>query len=425
MSTIDGMKPTGDFSPKSAISKTAEEAKAPEAPASEPKDKATIGERILDVPRKAIGAVVGTATAGVAAATNLIPSFVEGGVRGTEPGHKAGAYGVVSVLEYGALGATGGAITFGPLGALIGGAGGLVVGGLRQAIYYATDSDDRVKDAIGKDVDKAVSDNVPTDNKRHDVARDFTEGAFVGAKAGVVEGAKVGFDEGTGVVDGLFEGMKGIGTVITGSYPSPAQPTKAPGSDESVLKKVLKLPKKALEVTVGIASGAVGAVMATPQGVVQGVRDSVKLAGGEQIGDEYAVRSDAKLFRRLTVLEAMATGAAVGFMTSGIVGAGIGVVTGLIGGAIIARFERKGHADVEIAKGISNAMEFVHGDNEKTGSGMHDKVRDTIEGVVTGTAAGMKEGFRAGYEGGKGAVDGVIEGVAGVISGIIGGVSGK
>ncbi|MCE1247214.1 MAG: hypothetical protein LWY06_11265 [Firmicutes bacterium] len=405
---------------------TSQIAKKEEAVQAEPKDKVQIS-KAREVFEKVVGSPMGVIMAG----TDAVGGFLGGGVAGLGAGNSgsAAATGIGSALTAAGIGAAiGSAIATPVVGGIVGGIAGLAVSFL-SAVGGRGETFEKTADAISTKAKAAVSDNVPTESKVKDAARNFTEGALTGVGAGAVGGFKVGTNAGAGIVSGVIEGVKGAATAAVGKYEKPAEEKpvegEKPGFGKKVLNAILSAPRVIVGTAVGIAGGIAGMGMEAIDGALQGT----------VLGVTKQDSASAEFTRGLMRVETAIGGTVTGFAFGGPLGAAIGLGSGLVLGHIINKVEKKSGTDKEIAQGITDAVKYAKNDNtyedtsvkehstsEKT---TYEAVRDGIEGLATGTAAGMREGFKAGFSGGKGAVDGFVEGAKGIVSGIIGGVTGR
>lgn len=402
--TIEGIKLTGEIKPQSlqaAKPAQAEEEKAPQAGA----DKVTISDRketslgakILNIPKKAVGAVVGTAVAVADGAANILPGAVYGGFEAIDPKDGGGPFAVTKIAQLAVAGAVvGGLIVGGPLAIGLGALAGGVTGAASFLPYSGKDGK-KFSEAVENKVADAVKDNVPTGIKRRDVSRNFAEGMLTGGETAVKEGGRLGYHTGTGITDGAFEGIKGAGSALVGAYKD--APAETPKPDKTVWQTIASIPKTIIKTTVGLVTGTAGGAMTTLPGTVQGLHDGYEVATGHAVTgpDSHESRGNKKLLKAFVTVEGLAAGAAAGFVLGGPIGAGIGAVGGLVGGLIIRASLDKHEGDQRITDGISKAVDYAAKDNEKTASDAHDIIQGTLEGGLTGTVAGAREGFSEGF----------------------------
>lgn len=365
------------------------------------KDEPSVGKKIGKFVREAVEFPLGAAGAVAGGVTNVLPGTFQGVATrsGLETGH---------ILQGVALGAAGGVLLDAVLpggtviGGLIGGGVGLAASLVRVGMYHATDAADDIKTNVNSTVERYVDDNKHVKNDEvHEGMRDLIESIGVGGARGVAEGTKVGYSEGKGVTAGVMEGLKGAKDVVFGNYPvSTSEKEKLTAG--KVIGKVVKGP-------VALTSGVIGAVSSLPTGLVHGVKAGIGLSQGEELGSSD-LRSASKSVKFWTRLGTVGLGTAAGAVTiGGPWGIGAGLAAGLVGSAILAKLQKTGESDKEIARGILNAVNYAKNDNEDTGNKVYDTYRDTIESVFVGPLAGLREGFKAGYVGGEAAQDGVFE----------------
>jgi hypothetical protein len=399
----------------------------------------SLGKKIISFPGKVVKETVGFATGLVDSALGIIPSTTGGiqsalDARKPDPshnveGHKGDAeigYGIGYVLEAGAGGAVAGGLIAGPWGVAIGGVGGLVLGGVKMGVEYATGALKRVTDKIENSTFGPISDNTPTGDKMYDVGKDVGEGAIVGMKSGVAENFSLGREKGEGTISGLWEGTKG--TVKTLVHREPEPETPAPEKPPTMGEKfkdaalfVVGLPKEILKAAFGIAGGTVGAVLTAPQGLLDGLGQ-----GATHHGEVESIRFSSKLHKHMLRMETTLIGAAVGSAVGPlgtVAGAIAGAIGGLLVGTILNRIEKTTGTDKELVKNMENHLKREVADNKELSSPIASRHRDVIEGAMVGTAAGVKEGFNLGYDAGAGVVQGVADGVKGVAKGLKGAFS--
>jgi flagellar biosynthesis/type III secretory pathway protein FliH len=411
--TIEGIKLTGEVKQRdlAAVKAAPKEEAAPESgdkvTLSDDKKEPSVASKILNLPRKAVGAVVGTALAAADGVANVLPGAIFGGFEGVAPKDGSTSFAVAKVGQFLVGGAVaGGLIVGGPLAIALGAVGGGVLG-IASLLPYSGKDGERFSASVENRVADAVKDNVPTGIKRRDVSRNFAEGVLTGGETAVREGTKMGYHTGTGVTDGVFEGIKGAGSALVGAYqdapaPKPAEP------DKSVWQTIASIPKKIIKTTVGLATGTVGAALTAAPGTVQGLKDGYEASRGDKVSE--STYRDEKRLRRMIILESMAGGAALGFtFGTPLIGTAVGAVGGLITGVVISSSMNKDEADERIAKGVAKSIEHAAKDNEKTSSDAHDIIRGTIEGGMTGTVAGAREGFKEGFSKGAKTAEKVVD----------------
>ncbi len=391
----------------------------------EAQDSVSLESTILSMPAKAAGKVVGIASGTVEALLNVLPGIAGGLVESVDEGSGYGPLVAATILETTAAGAAAGSVFFGAPGAIGGGIGGVFYGLVNFGINQESGASPGMANRLSRAVKDGLSDNVPTGKKSRDVAKNLSEGAVLGTIVETKLGWSAGYEKGRGLVSGISEGAKGIGGIISGSIgPKPEEEKPAAegvdkqGAFRKAFTALLKVPLKAAEISTGLVSGTVGAVVTIPTALIQGIGEG---ATRQFDGDS----NSAYLFHRgMTFTGIVAATAAAGFMMAGPPGLLIGLGAGAAGGAVVARIQRKSGADKELAGNISQTLEAAASDNIETGSPVHDVTRNAVEGAMVGTAAGIKEGFRSGYQGGVGVVEGIAEGIGGVMC-AIGDIAGK
>jgi hypothetical protein len=365
------------------------------------KDQPSVGQKIGKFAREAVEFPIGAVGAVAGGATNLLPGTFQGVAKhgGLETGH---------ILQGVALGTAGGVLLDSVLpggaviGGLIGGGVGLAASLVRVGMYHATDTDDTIKSNINKTVERYLDDNKHAkDDDVHEGMRDLVESLGVGGARGLSEGIKVGYSEGKGVTSGVIEGLKGAKDVVLGNYPVITS-EKEKLTAGKVIGKVVKSP-------IALASGVIGAVSTLPTGLIHGTKAGIKLAQGDKL-DSRDLRDASRSVKLWTKVGTVGLGTAAGALAiGGPWGVGAGLAAGLVGSAILAKLQKTGESDKEIARGVLNAVNYAKSDNEQTGNKVYDGYRDTIESIFVGPLAGLREGFRVGYVGGEAAQDGVFE----------------
>jgi len=151
-------------------------------------------------------------------------------------------------LETAGLGAGVGYLaTGGTTGALIGAAGGVVLGGL--AYLAGKHRTEKFHEGVARAVVHAHSDNAKTDSKAYDLRRDATEGVLTGLAAAPREGFKEGYDVSKEVVDGAYEVSKDV--------------------VEAVAKGAVKVAKKVVHAVGEVGHFAGGMAKGTYEGVIK------------------------------------------------------------------------------------------------------------------------------------------------------------
>jgi len=399
----------------------------------------SLGKKIVLFPARAIKEAAGIAHGTVSAALGVIPSALGGiqaGLTTDKPdaanqveGHKGEAeagYGIGYALQIGAAGALAGGMMSGPWGVAIGGLGGLVLGGIKIAIDGATGALDRVDEKISQGIYNAIADNNPTGDKMYDAGKDIAEGGILGVKDGVIESFNLGREKGKATFDGLWEGTKGaVRTILSRDREAPtseeAKPQTFGEKFREAAKLVIGIPREILKAAFGTAAGTVGAVLAAPYGLIEGIGQ-----GATHKGDVERIEADKRTHKAILNTECVLIGAAAGAMGGpfGMIGGGIaGAVGGLLVGYILGRIEKATGTDKEIAENMTEHLRREVGDNKDLGSKVANGHRDVIEGAMVGTAAGIREGFGVGYDTGAGFVQGVSDSIVGVAKGLKGAFS--
>lgn len=186
---------------------------APQAPAQEPtppEEKKTVVEKIIEFPGNVIKVTAGTIVGLAAAPLHILPEAAKGlfeGVTNDKGGAELPFLGV-AYLQNAALGATGGFMVGGPLGAAIGGGGGVVYTAIASLISHKAGLVHKFMDEIETKVDKALKDNKGTGVEK--AFQGATEGAIIGGALGVKHGFQTGYDVGKGVVSGVVNVAEGV-----------------------------------------------------------------------------------------------------------------------------------------------------------------------------------------------------------------------
>jgi len=205
------MKYTGANMPKAAPKKTEEGVEAPKDEVVISKPKQSLARKIVRFPGKVIGTAVGGVTAAASAPLHILPGAVKGIQEGLTSEKGEGSEGLFHFTMWAqnlALGAGAGLMLGGPMGAVIGAGAAVVFSGVNTFIGERSGAYEKMVEDVEARVDKAVEDNVG--NKTKVMVQSAVEGSIIGGGEAFTEGAKVGYQAGKGIIEGVFAGVEGI-----------------------------------------------------------------------------------------------------------------------------------------------------------------------------------------------------------------------
>jgi hypothetical protein len=172
----------------------------------------SLGRKILELPKTAAKAVVGSAFAVASAALHTPAGTIEGMAEGLSPEQgriNTGWFTGVTLGEFALAGGASGLAIGGPVGMGIGAGIGLAVGLLNRAIEGKAGFPDRFCKKVEDAVYEAVKDN-HSDSKIRLATQNLTEGAITGTMVGFRESINEGYQAGSGVVDGVCDFLTGF-----------------------------------------------------------------------------------------------------------------------------------------------------------------------------------------------------------------------
>ncbi|MDQ7821661.1 MAG: hypothetical protein RDV48_02575 [Candidatus Eremiobacteraeota bacterium] len=185
--------------------------------------------------------------------------------------------------------------------------------------------------------------------------------------------------------------------------------------EKSTIKKIgeaiIDFPVKVLEVGLSTTLGAAYAAKNVVPGALEGVNEGVA---------DYKGRGRSGWFTVGTIGEFVAAGAATGLVMGGPVTSGIGAGIGLITGLIVRGLESITGADDVIVENIEKKVDKAIEDNTG-GTAMQLATRNATEGFIEGGIVGGTAGWHLGKSLGKG----LVAGIRGVADGAKEGIFGK
>lgn len=395
---------------------------------SEPGDSASLSDAVSwTEPASLIKSTFGVAMGLAEAAIGTIPSTT-GGItsalsvrqpQGSYPASRGEAdpgYILGSLAQGGLGGGVAGGVTFGPWGAIVGTAGGLILSGIKLGIDFSSGVDERVFKTIEDATFEPILDNAPTGDPMYDAGKNVSEGGILGMKAGAAENFRIGREKADGTLSGLWEGAKGFGRTLASHSQEPPQPSTPPEQLKKAVASLVKAPFGALKCAAGVAGGVAGSALVLPDGMLEGM-----VQGASHHGDQSNVHVQEETHRAVLRIETTLLGLAAGSV-AGPLGAFGGAILGGTGGLILTHIEKITGTDKQIVEHMEGHLKREMADNGDLGSKLANEHRNVVEGTLVGTAAGLKEGFSAGYDAGTGFVQGVYDGFIGVGKGIKGAI---
>jgi len=345
--------------------------------------------------REVLGAVVGTpfAVAGMAASAVAGP-FV-GAFTGVfkEGGQPNGLIQEASTtLTCIGAGAAAGAAALGPIGATVGGIGGL----LYARLIHRSNASDQVSGRTAERVLNAVADNDETHRSLRRGAQRLVEGTLTGTVFNAAEGASKGLDSGAGLVSGLIDGAVSFCGSVGGNYVQDV-PAEKPADGAGIFRKMLRG-------AAGIVMGTVGSALSTVDGVLRG--------SGLTLDAEAT--ASASFHEGLFTSTALIAAGTAGFvLAGGWLPAMLGVALTAGGARLVHNVNERTGAAQKVADGITQAVRHSLADNSYVNApeekkNVYEVVRDSTEGTMAAAGAGLREGFGEGYTVGSEIVDGVL-----------------
>lgn len=192
-------------------------AKPGDEKAKPPKDEVTlgrtksVGEKIIEFPGKVVKAAAGAALGTVSTPLHILPGAVKGLHEGTTSYRGSGKewpFHLTMFAQNIALGAGAGLMMGGPLGAVIGGLGGLALTGITTLVGQKTETYPRMIEKTEGKIEAALQDNEGT--KTEVAFQNATEGTIIGAGTSAQYGWKVGYESGKGIVSGVVDVAEGV-----------------------------------------------------------------------------------------------------------------------------------------------------------------------------------------------------------------------
>ena len=192
----------------------------------------------------------------------------------------------------------------------------------------------------------------------------------------------------------------------------------AAAGQKSIGRMILDLPRTILEEAAGVVGGVAGTATHILPGAFEGI--------GEGLISDPADRGyyhRTGLYSTVLVSEFIATGAAIGAMHGGWIGALLGGSGGLLTGLICRGIEGKANVPERFVQNVDTAVDTAIAGNTD-GSKIKIAVQNATQGFILGTGIGIKDGYQTGRESGKGLVGGVLDVAYGTLEGIFEAVRG-
>lgn len=197
--------------PQTPPHKPEEEVKTPTDEVVISRPEKSLAKKIIEFPGKILGAATGVVTGAVSAPLHFIPGAVKGIQEGLATEKGQGSERLFHFTMWAqnlAIGAGAGLIMGGPLGAAIGAGAAVIFSGLNTFIGVKSGAYEKMVKDIEARVDKAIEDN--TGNKTKVLVQNAVEGSIIGGGEAFTSGAKVGYQAGKGIVEGVFAGVEGL-----------------------------------------------------------------------------------------------------------------------------------------------------------------------------------------------------------------------
>lgn len=345
-----------------------------------------------------VGSVAGAAMYAVPAAVAGAEYAKDGYLSSYETGNSAvGNTFAQSAMFATMLGAVAGGLSKGWAGAGLGAVLGFTaggVGGLGAVALQNVAGRDGVNNRLGKriraDVDKAFEgkDRGPAYNIKGNTAA-MVRGFRSSIGAGVSTGYEMGQQTASGVMSGLLDGVAGLSTSLT--YGSEQADTRG------FVKKALNLP-------LGLAVGAVTAAATAPVGLIAG-RDV------EHDGDEVKFVWGAA---------ATLTGVAVGGLLTGSPSTALCVGAGMMAGSI-ALLMGENETAMKASERIRDASWAAKsGRAAESDDAIHTNMHNFVQDRVIATGASLNAGFATGYRAAGVLTDGLADLTASAAKGLVG-----
>jgi hypothetical protein len=183
----------------------------------------------------------------------------------------------------------------------------------------------------------------------------------------------------------------------------PQDEVKLSRSEESLAKKIIRFPGRALGKVAGAATGAISAPLHVLPGAVKGIACGLE---GKGTG----------LFHLTQWTQNLALGAGAGMMLGGPVGAAVGAGAAALFTGVKSFVGYKTEAYDKMMKDVEKTVDKAVADN--TGPAVKVAVQNMTEGSIIGGAAAAKSGWKVGMDAGQGFVEGVFGAVEGLGEGV-------
>ncbi len=364
-------------------------------------EKRPLPSRAARLTRKTIARVAGVVS-GVANAVKNIPVGLTQGVeKALHPDHDVALrkknLARIATMESVALGSAVGAAVFGPVGLILGGAGGYI----GSVINNFIDNKAGLMDSLISRVDTAVDDQIsklPKKEESSSIRKAVNAGVM-----GAIEAAKEGWEKGkyigSGSAAGLISGAKFIAKDLKENAKEVRKEIKH--NKELGIKNPDKhgILGKTVRRIMGTVTGLSGVMLNVPGGMVEGSLEAVDVGFHRK-----EITRPLLLFATNAgkVLPTAMVGAALG----GPVGAAVGTAVGLITGSLTTLIDGKYGFNHGIIRRIDRAIGEVVEDGADKGYAIY---HNATKGALVGAYAGLKEGWSLGYKGGSEIVDGIFE----------------
>ncbi len=176
---------------------------------------------------------------------------------------------------------------------------------------------------------------------------------------------------------------------------------------ESLARKIIRFPARAIGTVVGGVTGAVSSPLHVIPGALKGIAEANSSRKGE--GGQV-------LFHLARWTQNLAIGAGAGMVMGGPIGAAIGAGAAVLLTGTTSFIGHKAGAYEDMVEHVEKRVGKAVEDNE--GPRMKVVVQNATEGAIIGGAAAGKVGAKVGYEAGKGVVEGVFGAVEGLAEGV-------
>lgn len=369
------------------------------------KEKRPLSSKLARKARKAVSTVTGLANASLSSVTGIAKGVTVGINKSLHPEKDIATLkkdlARFSIMGRAAVFAAAGSLLFGPIGLVLGGAGGYISG----AISNYLDNRSKVSDSFIENVGSAINKQIDKLPKKEESTsfRKALNAAVIGGKEGARQGWKTGKIIGEGTGAGLISGAKFIAADV--------RETLKNARDVRELNKKLppyknqphkesNLAGKAFRIAMGALCAASGVIMNVPGGMVEGSLEAVEIS------------SNRKELTRPLLLFSTNAGkvvppAVIGAALGGPVGAAAGTAAGIVTASLTTIIDGKYGFNRRIVNRVDRAIgEVIEDPGEGEGYAVY---HNAAKGTLVGAYAGLKEGMLLGYKGGAEFADGLFE----------------